>query len=109
MNDDNDETSMQSNVTRLHADDTVTNEMRAKWAEKALIVFQNLTGSDRDTAIADLIANLCHLAKQYKQDPLEQVRYALRMWANERDFPPDGWPPDGAVEAQVTVCVEHQK
>jgi hypothetical protein len=82
----------------------VTNKTRADWALDAVSVFQNETGTERCDAIADLIADLCHLAKRWKQDPLEQVRRGLIMYADERDYPPDGWAPTDQL-ADVTVCI----
>jgi hypothetical protein len=72
------------------------NHDRAQWAQAAVTVFQDQTGTDKDDAIADLIADLCHLADEYDQDALEQVRRGVRMYLDERDYP-DGWAPNNML------------
>lgn len=86
-------------------DGIITNNDRARWAQAAVDTFQAETGTDKDDAIADLIADLCHLADSYGQDALEEVRRGLRMYADERDFPPDGWAPNDKL-AQVEIIID---
>jgi thioesterase domain-containing protein len=80
------------------------NDDRANWAQTAVSAFQAATGADNEDAIADLIANLCHLATRYGQDSLEQVRRGLIMYADERDYPDDGWAPDNQM-ASVSIDI----
>lgn len=80
------------------------NHDRAEWAFRSVQKFQQLTGTDREDAIADLVADLCHLADEWGQDPIEQVRRGLRMYADERDYGPDGWAPNDKM-AHVEINV----
>jgi hypothetical protein len=83
---------------------TPTNHDRAKWAQAAIDEFQVNTGTDKDDAIADLIADLCHLAKYYGQDAMEQARRGLGMYVDERDYPPDGCAPHGkSAKIKITI------
>ncbi len=74
--------------------DEPNNQDRSSWAQAAVDAFQSLVGGDKEDAIADLIADLCHLADVYGQDALEQVRRGIRMYLDERDYPPTGWAPN---------------
>jgi hypothetical protein len=86
----------------------VTNEDRAAWAHNALETFVFDTGADDCDAIADLICNLCHCAEFAGKDPLEEVRRGLAMYADERDYPPDGWAPDNKL-AKVKITITRGK
>jgi len=46
----------------------VTNAKRAAWAEAALYLFCQLTGSDHEDALADLLCDLMHWARQERAD-----------------------------------------
>lgn len=82
---------------------TVTNEDRAAWAHNALETFVSDTGTDDEDAIADLVCNLCHCAEAAGKDPLKEVQRGLAMYADERDYPPDGWAP---LDMPVSVLIE---
>jgi len=43
------------------------NADRAKWALAAVQEFQRQTGSDNDTAVGDLIADLIHMCDRYPE------------------------------------------
>ena len=66
------------------------NTQRAGWAASGLRAFQDAVDEhDVEPAMADLIADLGHLARKYRLDCLAVLRRALRSWAiEERD--PDG-------------------
>ena len=39
-----------------------SNDLRAAWADQALGLFQNITRTDREDALPDLLCNLMHLS-----------------------------------------------
>jgi len=60
------------------------NTQRACWAAAALDAFQAIVHErDSETAIADLIADLGHLAKKRKHNYMAILRRAIRAWAYE--------------------------
>lgn len=59
------------------------NEMRASWAQQGLDAFQLACRTDDDDAIADLICNLLHLARERGLDPLAELSRAQRNWEGE--------------------------
>lgn len=64
------------------------NSERAGWAAAALVVFQRtINEADIETAMADLIADLGHLAKKHKLDYIAILRRAIRAWAYEERDP----------------------
>ncbi len=64
------------------------NSERAGWAAAALVVFQRTVNeADIETAMADLIADLGHLAKRHKLDYIAILRRAIRAWAYEERDP----------------------
>ena len=83
---------------------TPTNAHRAKWAQLAVNAFIDEVGGDFADAVSDLICDLCHLADQEGMDTLEEVRRALGSYADERDYPPDGWAPSNAM-ARVDITI----
>ncbi len=85
-----------------------TNEDRAYWAHIALEAFVTETGTEDCDAIADLIGDLCHCAEAAGKDPLKEVRRGLGMYADERDYPPDGWAPSNNM-AYVTIKIKRGK
>lgn len=72
------------------------NEDRAAAAGAAVVAFQAATGTDIEDAAADLIADLLHWVERNGtgQDALKQVRRGIRMYLDEKDYPPEGWAPD---------------
>ena len=79
----------------------VNNSNRAAWAAEAFRLFQDITGSDDDTAAQDLICDLLHLERQKGRDPLEAVRLGLLNYVCERS---DADEEAGMyVQAQVTI------
>lgn len=83
----------------------ITNNNRANRARAAATVFQDQTKTDDGDLIADLICDLCHLAQCSGQDPINEVRRGLAMFADERDYPPDGWVPAGQF-ARISINIE---
>ena len=64
------------------------NTERACWAAAALRTFQDTVGErDSETAIADLIADLGHLAHKRKHDTMAVLRRGIRAWAYEQREP----------------------
>ena len=64
------------------------NTERACWAAGALRTFQDTVGErDSETAIADLIADLGHLAHKRKHDTMAVLRRGIRAWAYEQREP----------------------
>ena len=55
------------------------NEDRAMWAEDALQAFMIATGSERDTALADLLCDLMHWADREKGASFESALNAARF------------------------------
>lgn len=67
------------------------NTLRAANAAAALAAFEAAEPHPDDVTIRDLIADLLHLAAARGLDPLKEVRRAIGAFADERDFPEDGW------------------
>jgi len=64
------------------------NTQRACWAAAALDAFQStINEHDSETAFADLIADLGHLATKRKHDYLAILRRGIRAWAYEEREP----------------------
>lgn len=61
----------------------VTNSDRAQWAEIALATFTETVNTDREDAIADLICDLLHLARQDGLDPESQLERAKSNFTAE--------------------------
>ena len=62
---------------RLPADPENMNGKRAQWAEAALTKFKSLTGTDDDTALYDLLADLMHWCDRHAvtfNDELDRAR-----------------------------------
>ncbi len=70
-------------------------------AKAALDVFQKNTGSDDCDAVSDLVSDLMHYASSLDQEPLEEVRRAIRHWYAETHH--DGWPTPADIEIVVEV------
>ena len=59
----------QCGATRsLPPDPDGQNADRAEWAHRAVLAFENATGTDREDALADLLADLMHWCNVYGQD-----------------------------------------
>ena len=64
------------------------NTERACWAAAALKTFQDIVGErDSETALADLIADLGHLAHKRKHDTMAVLLRGIRAWAYEEREP----------------------
>lgn len=60
------------------------NDARAAWARAALETFKKVTGEiDDETAIRDLMSDLCHLINQRGQDPEEEFNQAWWRYREE--------------------------
>lgn len=62
------ETTTTETPKTLPPDPEGMNDARAGWAERALSEFMRATGTDREDAICDLIADLRHWADRNGQD-----------------------------------------
>jgi hypothetical protein len=82
-----------------------TNQTRAEFARTAVDAFMKETGSELSDAIADLICDLCHLAKQEGMDPLAEVQRGLQHYVCEAIDPPDGM----SHEAQAHIDILARK
>ncbi len=64
------------------------NRQRAGWAASRLSAFQRAIGEfDCETAMADIITDLGHLAKKRKFDYIAILRRGIRAWAYEERDP----------------------
>jgi len=87
------------------------NSDRADWANAAVIRFREVCGGSPlddpegvEEAIGDLIGDLLHLAASEELDPIDIVRRAICSYADERDYPPDGWAPaDKIAHCDITL------
>lgn len=59
------------------------NTHRARWAERCIVLFRHDTGTDKEDAIADLVADLMHLARQWGQDPEAELVRAREHFRTE--------------------------
>lgn len=87
------------------------NTRRASWAAAGLAAFQRSVGeTDTETAIVDLIADLGHLAKQYKLDYIALLRRGIRSWAHEeRDPNEHGMSPSVSIRIGPIRTQDHGK
>ena len=66
------------------------NDDRADWAESALVTFRDKTGTDKDDALCDLIADLLHWCDRYGYDfDNELKRGRGHYWAETQEG--GGW------------------
>lgn len=68
------------------SDHEVTNDDRAAWAEGAIQKFIELTGTDREDALADLLCDLMHWADREHPgecEPFEAQLHRARYHYNE--------------------------
>jgi hypothetical protein len=52
------------------------NDERAEWAERALITFENATGTDRSDVVTDMLTNMMHWCDRNGQDFEERLAMA---------------------------------
>jgi hypothetical protein len=63
----------------------VTNAKRASWANAAVYLFRQLTGSDREDALCDLLCDLMHWSGREGYDFNAQLSRATHHFHQERD------------------------
>jgi hypothetical protein len=59
------------------------NEYCAECAAAALLIFQNLTNSDREDAVSDLLADLMHWCDRHGRNFDNELRRALYHYEEE--------------------------
>ena len=67
------------------------NADRAEWAHRAILTFEDATGTEREDALADLLCDLMHWADVYGQDFDRELSRATDYYSEETD-PGDGVP-----------------
>ena len=76
-----------------------TNKDRAAWAQQSIETYRLVTGGgEQCEAISDLIADLCHLAVRYGQDPRERLQMAFEHYTH-----------DLVDEAEVDITLTYQE
>lgn len=56
---------------------------RREWASAAIAVYRERTNTEQADAISDLVCDLMHLAKKYKQDELHAIERGISHWYAE--------------------------
>jgi hypothetical protein len=68
---------------QLPPDPESMNNDRAEWAEKAIDKFIDVTRTDTEDALSDLLCNLRHWADRNGQDWTQALDRAMRNYAEE--------------------------
>lgn len=61
------------------------NDGRAEWAEAAIATYRSITGSERDTAIADFLCNLRHACDRQGLDWDRELRVGMQHYKAETE------------------------
>ncbi len=72
-----------ADAKQLPPDPDGQNNDSAKWAQTAFDAFMTATGTDPEDAMADLLADLMHLADRNGTDFADQLRRASSNYAEE--------------------------
>jgi hypothetical protein len=87
----------------------VNNGKRAEWAAECVSKFQQLTGTDKEDAVADLVCDLMHWCSREKQDPMNEVERGIRNYICET-MPYTGWGlPAGEPSVEITTSHSPRK
>ena len=72
-------------IKPLPPDPEQRNDTRAHWADAALLMFQDWTGSDAEDAVSDLLADLMHWCDRHGVDFDTELRRAQGHYEAETD------------------------
>jgi hypothetical protein len=67
----------------LPPDPDELNDKRAEWADRAIVEFQDATGTDREDALADLLCNLMHWCDRNGFGFDEELEHGRGMYQDE--------------------------
>lgn len=71
------------NAKELPPDPDGENDNRALWAEKALLAFRKITGTEAEDAVSDLLCNLMHFCDRDGQNFRREFERSQRHYTDE--------------------------